>query len=154
MNKSDAVEKLAPVRKSIQVSLAPEAAFKLFTEGIATWWPLRSHSVGEDRAVSCTLEPKVDGRIYETLDDGSQSDWGRVIAYEPPHMLAFTWHPGRAPETAQQVEVTFSAVDGGTRLQLVHQGWELLGEQAVETRNGYDTGWDYVLGQYIDRADS
>lgn len=154
MNKSDAVEKLAPVRKSIQVSLAPEAAFKLFTEGIATWWPLRSHSVGEDRAVSCTLEPKVDGRIYETLDDGSQSDWGRVTAYEPPHMLAFTWRPGRTPETAQQVEVTFSAVDGGTQLQLMHRGWELLGEQAVETRNGYDTGWDYVLGQYIDRADS
>lgn len=152
MNKIDDVAKLAPVRKTIRVSLGPEAAFQLFTEGIATWWPLRSHSVGEDRAVSCTLEGMVGGRIYETLDDGSQSDWGRVTEFDPPASLGFTWHPGRTPETEQQVRVTFKQVEEGTEVNLVHSGWEILGERAAEMRAGYETGWDFVLGKYISEA--
>jgi len=95
------------------------------------------------------MEGRAGGRIYETLDDGSQADWGTVVRWDPPASLAFTWHPGRSADTAQQVTVSFEAVAGGTRLDLVHRGWELLGERAQELRESYDSGWDYVLGKYL-----
>jgi hypothetical protein len=50
------------------------------------------------------------------------------------------------------VEVLFTAVPGGTRLDLVHLGWERLGERARTLRNGYDTGWDFVLGKFVEQA--
>lgn len=140
---------LTPVRKSIRVSLPVEEAFRLFTDGINSWWPVKTHSIGEGRVVSCSMEGRAGGRIYETLDDGSQADWGTVVRWDPPASLAFTWHPGRSADTAQQVTVSFEAVAGGTRLDLVHRGWELLGERAQELRESYDSGWDYVLGKYL-----
>ncbi len=75
--------------------------------------------------------------------------WGKVKACAPPHRVSFTWYPGRTEDTAQDVEVNFEATSQGTTLTLVHRGWELLGEAAEETRAGYDSGWDIVLGKYI-----
>jgi len=143
---------LAPVRKSIQVKLSIDAAFRLFTEGITRWWPLKTHSVGEDEALSCTFEGHPGGRIYETLKDGKQWEWGRVLDWDPPASVSFSWYPGRADDTGQKVDVTFKTVPGGTRVELVHSGWETLGERAREYREGYVTGWDYVLGQFITGA--
>jgi hypothetical protein len=39
--------------------------------------------------------------------------------------------------------------DGGALVELVHTGWETLGEQAGSGRAGYDLGWDFVLARYI-----
>lgn len=48
---------LEPVVKSVSVPLPVDKAFHLFTEGYARWWPLITHSVGLERALSCTLHP-------------------------------------------------------------------------------------------------
>jgi uncharacterized protein YndB with AHSA1/START domain len=144
--------KIEPVRKQLKVSLPVEKAFELFTAGIGTWWPLATHSVGEEQAETCFFEGWAGGRIVEVLKDGSQSEWGRVIAWEPFHRVSFHWYPGRTPDTAQEVTVTFSEVPSGTMVELVHIGWETLGEEALARRNGYDTGWDYVLANYIIQA--
>jgi hypothetical protein len=58
-----------------------------------------------------------------------------------------TWHPGRSVDTAQTVEVRFTAEGAGTRVDLTHSGWETLGKEALETWKGDDTGWDIVLGK-------
>jgi uncharacterized protein YndB with AHSA1/START domain len=71
-----------------------------------------------------------------------------VTAWEPPERLAFTWHPGRSEATHQEVEITVRAVGERTRVDLVHAGWERLGEEAARTRAGYDRGWDSVLARY------
>lgn len=144
--------KLAPVVKHVQVDLPPEAAFRLFTEGMTSWWPLVTHSVGEEQALAVTLEGRTGGRIYETLEDGSQEDWGRVTSWEPPRRVAFTWHPGGDPLTPTQVEVTFHPAGSGTRVELTHRGWEVLGERGERVRRNYVTGWDLVLGNYIQKA--
>jgi uncharacterized protein YndB with AHSA1/START domain len=143
---------IAPVEKTLHVNLAREAAFRLFTEGMASWWPLMTHSVGEQQAQTCVFEGRVGGRIYEILMDGSQVDWGRVTAWNPPGFVAFTWFPGRNEDTGQTVEVTFTDAGRGTQVELVHRGWELLGERAQPMRREYDRGWDLVLGRYIQQA--
>ena len=137
-----------PVSKSIKVKLPIDKAFALFTEGIASWWPLESHSVGEEKTIKCIFEGEVGGRIYEVQEDGNEAEWGRVKTWDPPDSVVFTWYPGREADTAQDVDVKFTSIEDGTELQLVHSGWELLGDQAHEMREGYDSGWDYVLGHY------
>jgi uncharacterized protein YndB with AHSA1/START domain len=148
-NSSIPTVKIEPVRKQLKVGLSVEQAFDLFTAGMGTWWPLPTHSVGEEQAETCYLEGWVGGRIVEVLKDGSQSEWGRVLAWEPPHKMTFSWYPGRAPDTAQEVAVTFSTIPSGTLVELVHIGWESLGSVAQARRDGYETGWDLVLAKYV-----
>ena len=145
---------IPPLVKSVSVSLSVEDAFHLFTEGYARWWPLLSHSVGEEHAQTCVLEAGIGGRIYEIIDDGRQVEWGRVLAWEPPRRLVFSWYPGRQPDTAQQVEVTFQAQGERTLVQLIHTGWENLGALAQAQRLDYDGGWDIVLGKYTGLANA
>jgi uncharacterized protein YndB with AHSA1/START domain len=140
------------VEKSVTVGLPVEEAFRLFTSKIHTWWPLATHSIGEENAESCVMEEKEGGRFYEILKDGSQKEWGTVLVWEPPRRFITSWHPGRESSTAQELEVIFTAEGQGTRLDLSHRNWELLGADAEETRNNYVRGWKYVLGLYIEEA--
>jgi hypothetical protein len=149
---SGGMSKVEPVLKRLKVGLQREAAFRLFTEGISTWWPLKTHSVGEDQAVSCVMEGKAGGRIYEVMKDGRESEWGKVLVWEPFTKLVFTWHPGRTPDTAQEVTVVFQNTPSGTLVELEHGGWELLGDKAPSHREGYDMGWDLVLASFIIKA--
>lgn len=142
-------EGIPPVRKSILVSWPVERAFDRFTREIAEWWPLATYSVGEARTETVIFEDRIGGRLFETQKDGTEADWGRVTAWEPPHRVAFTWHPGRPEETRQEVEVTFRAEGGKTRVELVHTGWERIPERPREMRDGYDSGWDLVLARFI-----
>ena len=141
--------KIEPVEKQIKVGLKRETAFCLFTEGLNKWWPLATHSVGEEQAETCIFEGHEGGRIYETMKDGSQAEWGKVLAWEPFEKVVFTWYPSRTSDTAQEVTVEFSEIPGGTRVDLVHTGWETLGKKAQTGRVGYDFGWDFVLANYI-----
>lgn len=151
-NPQPAQVKIEPVVKSVWVSLPVEAAFELFTAKIDRWWPLATHSVYGEDAITCVLEARARGRLYEVHKDGRQSDWGEVLAWEPPSRVVFTMHPGRERVTAQEVEVSFQAEAGGTRLTLVHREWQKLGEQALKLRQAYDGGWENVLGKYVDAA--
>lgn len=145
-------ETILPVTKSFVVKLPAAAAFRLFTSDIGRWWPLRTHSVFEGAAITCAVEDQVGGRIYEVHSDGRQAEWGRILAWEPPYRLVCSWHPGRDPDTAQELEVTFQDEAHGTRVTLIHAGWERLGDQGAASRMGYDDGWDGVLQLYIDLA--
>ncbi len=141
------------VRSSVTVPLAPADAFRLFTELMVTWWPLATHSVYETEATGVVVEPRVGGRIYETTDDGRTSAWGVVSAWVPGERFATSWHPGNDPALATQVDVAFSPTpDGGTRLDLVHTGWEARGADAARIAAGYDTGWTFVLGRFVEAA--
>jgi uncharacterized protein YndB with AHSA1/START domain len=148
-NTPRATASMEPVVKELVVPLTLEQAFELFTTRIAEWWPLRSHSVEGDDAVGCHFEPLVGGRLLETGRSGRQHVWGTVTAWQPPNRLALTWHPGHTADTAQDLEITFSKDAEGTRLRLVHTGWERLGDAGRAERDNYDPGWDYVLGRLM-----
>ena len=141
-------DRIAPVRKSITVPSKPAAAFRRFTDGIAEWWPLESHSVSASAEARVAMEGRLGGLIRETALDGTEHLWGTVTEWDPPRRVAFTWHPGRPADTRQEVTVTFRPAGEGTRVDLVHTGWEHLGEDGAKMRAGYDTGWDFVLGRF------
>lgn len=143
---------ITPVEKTVQVPLSAEDAFQLFTQGLDTWWPLKTHSMGEEAAETAVFERRAGGRIYEIQKDGTRVEWGTVTAWEPPKRVVFTWHPGRGSETAQEVEVRFSKQGDDTQVQLIHRGWERLGEKGKDTRENYNQGWDTVLGSYVSQA--
>lgn len=143
-----------PVRKSVTVPLGVTQAFELFTAGLDRWWPTATHSIGRDRVRCCALEPRVGGAVYEEHEDGTRCEWGRVLRWEPPERLVVSWHPGRDPEQAQEVEVRFLEATGGARVELEHRGWERLGEDALEVRDRYDEGWVPVLGAFTEAAET
>ena len=131
------------IRKSIKVERSPQQSFRIFCEEIGQWWP--GGFGGPD--VKLAMETRVGGRFYETRPDGSEYEIGRVTAYQPPAVVAFTW---RAPswDRDTQVQVRFSPEGEGTLVQLEHSGWEQT-PQIGETRKNYDHGWEVVLGHYV-----
>ena len=144
------IVKLGPVVKSIDVRRPPSEAFRLFTEEISAWWPMKNHSRAKDAAGEVTVrvdfETRVGGRIYETLNTGEQRDWGEVLAYEPGHRVVFSFQMGRPKEKSGEVEVRFDPLDADTcRVTLTHSHWERLGDEAEAMRRGFAGGWEFVF---------
>jgi hypothetical protein len=146
-----AEQAVAPVIKEVTVALDRERAFMLFTQRVAEWWPLATHSVEGEAAVACVLEERVGGRFYEVGPDGREHTWGTLLEWDPPAGFSMTWHAGRDGSTAQRLEVAFESTERGTLVRLVHTGWERLADGGREERDDYDSGWDYVLG-FFSRA--
>jgi uncharacterized protein YndB with AHSA1/START domain len=131
----------ALVRTEIVVNAPIETAFDVFTEGIDTWWP-RAHHLGGGTLDKEVVEPRVGGRCYGSDVDGTECQWGTVLAWDRPHHLAFAWQINLAwtfdPDVnqASRVDVHFgSDGPGRTKVTLVHS--ELA-------RHG--TGWDSMRG--------
>ncbi len=133
---------LPPIRHSIEVSVPPDRAFRIFTESMDSWWPLATHSIDSGRVTGCVFEGAEGGRIFETLDDGTIRLWGTVTTWDPPTYMVFSWHPGRAEHTAQEVELRFTPKGQGTLVELEQRGWEVLGDQAAVDTEGLRDGLD------------
>jgi uncharacterized protein YndB with AHSA1/START domain len=140
------------VRREITVNVAPERAFAFFTERFDAWWP-RSHHIGAADLDEAIIEPRAGGRWYERGVDGSECDWGEVLAYEPPHRVMLSWHLNGEwaydpdPAQASEVEVTFTPVGDGTRVEIVHRGFERAGATAGALRDAVsrEGGWGGLL---------
>lgn len=137
-----------PVEKSVDVSWDIETAFRRFTDGIAEWWPIKTHSVGRDEAEEVVFETRAGGRLFERQKDGSEAEWAVVREWDPPHRFVLAWYPSRTADEAQNLEVRFEPNGSGTRVGLTHSGWEALGDRAEEARANYDSGWPGVLELY------
>ncbi len=84
------------IRKAVTVPWAPEEAFRRFTGDINDWWPTATHSVGQHESVQVVFEMHQGGRIFERTAEGVESEWGKVLAWEPPTRFVMSWHPGRS----------------------------------------------------------
>jgi hypothetical protein len=153
MKHGPGVTGIAPVRKSVVVGVEPESAFTFFTGRMDAWWPFAGHSLFVERAKTVEFEPREGGGVWEVSHDGERASWGRLLEWDPPRRFRMTWHPGRAIETAQELEVRFVPVAGGTRVEIEHRGWERLAQRATETRDGYDQGWGAVLASFATAVD-
>lgn len=143
---------LPPLVKEIVVATPVEKAWAIFTSEIDTWWPVETHSIEPGRIKEIVFEAERGGRIFERRHDGTECAWGQVEECEPPHRVRFSWQPNHERPAPTEVEVAFTAVEGGTRVRLEHRGWERLGDEGAESRSHYDEGWGLVLGRYAART--
>jgi uncharacterized protein YndB with AHSA1/START domain len=144
------------IRKSIVVEAPVERAFSLFTERFDSIKPREHNMLGVEIAET-VFEPREGGHVYDRGVDGSECRWARVLAYEPPNRLVFSWDisPQWQIETdldkTSEVEVRFvSEAPERTRVELEHRnldrhgaGWE--GERAAVDSEG---GWPLYLQRF------
>lgn len=142
----------APVRAEVLVEAPAARAFEVFTEGMAEWWP-ETHHILEGELAEMVFEPWVGGGIIDRGVDGSECRWARVLVYEPPARVVFSWDINLAwkhePDTVatSEVEVRFIAESPSrTRVELEHRnldrhgpGWESM-RDAVGHANGWAGG--------------
>jgi uncharacterized protein YndB with AHSA1/START domain len=145
------------IKRSVTVDCSVEHAFATFTERIHEWWPLGTHSIGHyetgSPAETVVFQGGAGGQIYERTQKGEELKWAEVLAYEPPHRFVLAWNPSREQKRPPtEIEVTFSDEGGRTRVDLEHRGWERLGDEAAEAREGYSDGWRSVLDTYAAKA--
>jgi uncharacterized protein YndB with AHSA1/START domain len=151
-----------PVRRSVSVDVPVERAFAVFTERFDAWWPSDYH-IGKADYQGAALEQRQGGRWYERGVDGSECDWGQVLAWEPPHRLVLSWQitPEWQPEPdlarSSEIEVRFTP-DGPdrTRVDLEHRGFDRHGPNAAAMREAIagDGGWGGILKRYADAVTS
>jgi uncharacterized protein YndB with AHSA1/START domain len=143
---------LSPLVFTVTVDRPIDDAFSLFTEKIGSWWPKKTHSIGEERVVDVVLEPWVAGRIYERQDNGTECSWGEVLEWAAPNRFVITWHPSLEPNAVTEVEVRFTEAGSATTVQLTHRHWQRLGDVAAATRRNYSQGWVGVLDLYAEKT--
>jgi hypothetical protein len=147
---------IAPVVRRVTVPVAPDRAFALFAGRIGAWWPKGKH-IGANPAVDVVLEPGVGGRWFERDAEGVATQWGRVLAWEPPTQhaggrLLLAWQITADwtfdPEFETEVEVRFAAADGGTEVRLEHRCLERYGAAAERMAGMLGGGWPLMLDCY------
>ena len=145
----------APVNRSVVVKADVERSFAAFTGRMGRWWP-RTHSIGSTPLADVIVEPRVGGRWYERGAEGSECEWGKVLAWDPPGRLILAWQLDANwkydPALVLEVEITFTALQGGmTRVDLEHRNLERYGDKAAAVRDmiGSDNGWMGILKSFI-----
>jgi len=148
------------VRKSVTVNASPEVAFEIFTDGFDSWWP-RSHHIGKSPMTKAIIQGRPGGRCYSEQEDGTECDWGSVLAWEPPRRVLIAWQIAAnwqfEPDLAKssEVEIRFTPQPGGkTRVELEHRHFERMSAGAVEMRTGVDGegGWGSLLALFAARV--
>jgi uncharacterized protein YndB with AHSA1/START domain len=146
------------LRLTIEVAVDVDRAFEVFTTDFDRIKPREHNLMGEDIAET-VLEPRAGGRLYDRGVNGATCDWGRVLAFEPPHRLLLGWNisPYWQLETDAQrmseVEVTFTRIDdGNTRVDLEHRDLDRHGDGWQDARGALEggEGWPLYLSRYVE----
>ena len=150
-----------PVRKSITVKASRELAFQVFTADLDSWWP-RTHHIGKSPMKRGIMECRLGGRCYTEQEDGTDCDWGSILAWDPPARFVMAWQIDYKewkyqPDVAKssEVEVSFtSEPDGSTRVDLEHRHFGRQGAGFEPMRNAVDSpgGWSLILQRFADRV--
>jgi uncharacterized protein YndB with AHSA1/START domain len=150
---------IPPLSGTITVDAPIDQTFRTFTDAFGSWWPAEYH-IGQADMATAILEPRQGGRWYEQGVDGSECDWGRVLAWEPPQRLVVTWQINGQwqydpdPAHASEIEVRFTA-DGPdqTTVTLEHRQLErLVDGQALRDGITGGGGWSSLLEQFAKAA--
>jgi len=151
---------VSPIRKSVVVNAGVERAFALFVDKFDAIKP-REHNLLAAPIAETVFEPRVGGHIYDVGIDGSRCEWARVLAYEPPSRVVFSWDIGPTwqlesdPTKTSEVEVRFIAESSdSTRVELEHRHLDRHGTgwRSVADGVGGDAGWPLYLSRYVEMA--
>ena len=152
-------ETSAPVvHRQIVVQAPIDRAFTVFTERFGDFKP-PEHNLLRAPLAETVFEPRVGGHIYDRATDGSECHWARVLVYEPPNRVVFSWDINPQwqvetdPENTSEVEVRFVAeTPERTRVELEHRHLDRHGPgwQSVSDGIAHDEGWTLYLTRYAD----
>jgi uncharacterized protein YndB with AHSA1/START domain len=140
----------------VTVDAPIERAFAVFTEQFGDFKP-REHNLLAVDIAETVLEPHAGGRLFDRGVDGSECQWARVLAFEPPDRLLISWDISphwqleTDPQRTSEVEVRFIAEDSGrTRVELEHRHLDrhLDGWQGLREGVDGDAGWPLYLRRY------
>ena len=144
----------AAVRKQILVEASQERAFTVFTQNFGDFKP-REHNLMASPIAETVFDTKVGGHIYDRAEDGTECHWARILAYEPPTRVVFSWDIGPTwqietnPDFTSEVEVRFIAeADDRTRVELEHRNLDRHGPGWEGVRAGVEEGWPMYLDRY------
>jgi len=135
------------VRVEADVRAPIAHAFHVFTDQIGTWWDPHHHILTSPLA-EMVFEPFVGGHIIDRGVDGSECRWARVLAYEPPTRVVFSWDIDLQwqletdPTRTSEVEIVFTDVaDDRTRVLLTHRHLDRHGPAWESMRDAVSRGW-------------
>jgi uncharacterized protein YndB with AHSA1/START domain len=150
------------VRSSIAVEAPPERAFSVFTDDIGSWW-VPDHHILEAELAEMVFEPREGGHVYDRGVDGSECRWARVLVYEPPNRVVFSWDINTRwqletdLEKTSEVEVRFiPEAPDRTRVELEHRNLERHGDGWEQMRDavGSPDGWGAGLRAFAARLEN
>jgi uncharacterized protein YndB with AHSA1/START domain len=150
------------VRSSIVVEAPPERAFSVFTDDIGSWW-VPDHHILEAELAEMVFEPREGGHVYDRGVDGSECRWARVLVYEPPNRVVFSWDINTRwqletdLEKTSEVEVRFiPEAPDRTRVELEHRNLERHGDGWEQMRGavGSPDGWGAGLRAFAARLEN
>jgi uncharacterized protein YndB with AHSA1/START domain len=143
------------VRRQITVDAPLEHAFRVFTERFGDFKP-PEHNLLRVTIAETVFEPRAGGHIIDRGTDGSECRWARILTYDPPHRVVFSWDIGPTWQietdaaNTSEVEVNFVADGDKTRVELEHRNIDRhgLGWESVVDGVGNDQGWPLYLERY------
>ncbi len=139
----------SPIVHELSLTCTPERAFHVFTHEIGNWWD-PAYSSNADTYAAITIDPRMRGQITERHLDGSEHDWGEVLAWEPPTRVAFSFSLAQDRAFPTLIRATFVPSDEGTLLTFEHDGWT---EYNADSRAKF-TDWPQLLSRYADAANA
>lgn len=136
------------VRKTLMVNAPQAHVFETFTTNIDTWWP-RDHHIGGKDPFTAIIEPRAGGRWYERAHDGSECQWGHVIAWEPPKRVVLAWEINAQWQYERglgtEVEVQFlKEGPEKTRVVLEHRKLQRYGDKAEAMRAMFEADGAWI----------
>ena len=123
---------------ALRVKATPERAFQAFVEEIGAWWRPNPLFATTPRAPGrLAFEPGEGGRLIETLETGKVFEIGRILAWEPPRRLVFSWRQATFPaDLRTEVDVRFEPVGEETRVSVEHRGFAAVPADSA-ARHGF-----------------
>jgi len=141
------------VRQQVTVRVPQSTAFTVWTTQIHRWWPTASHSLSHEAASQVVIEPHAGGRFLERTPDGGEHQWGKVLIWDPPARLAFSWFMGSGAQMPSRVDVRFIPVTPReTRVELEHRGPEFIGALWEARKGIFAAAWEQILARYARQA--
>ena len=146
------------IRHEIVVQAPIARAFYVFTEGFGSFKPPEHNMLGVE-IDQTVFEPREGGRVFDRGVDGSECQWARVLAFEPPERVVISWDISPQwqiesdPQKASEVEVRFIAeAPERTRVELEHRNLDRHGEGWEASREGVggDQGWPLYLQRFAE----